>query len=291
MSNEFTWLVGIDLGPRSGGALQFARMLRQRIHAHVVGVYVAELWQFGVASGEGTAWTPGMRAGAEQWLAARNTGTPDAAIDAARILEAVDAESGLTEAASGAAGVVVGRRPAHPAPWSRLGRVARRLLRRLPAPVIVVPPELAADEFAGPVLLATDLSDRSVPAAELATKFARALGRPLSCVHVGQPRWGESHRLLEPRKDELRATYREAVEQATRVWASKHCPEAAPVFEYGDPVERLVALVEHMHPSLLVVGSGRPGMVERIFTGSTASAVAALAPCAVAVVPPDAKQV
>lgn len=41
------------------GALQFARLLRQRLHAPVVGVYISETWQFGVVP-EGTAWTPRM---------------------------------------------------------------------------------------------------------------------------------------------------------------------------------------------------------------------------------------
>lgn len=114
--------------------------------------------------------------------------------------------------------------------------------------------------------------------------FARKLGRSLVCVHVGQPRWDGSYGLLEPRRDELRATYRGATERAAREWANQHCPDAALTYEYGDPVERLTALAEHRHPSLLVLGSGRPGMIERIFTGSTASIVAAVV-CRVALSP------
>lgn len=288
MSSELHWLLGLDLGASSCGAFQFARVLRRRLHTRVVGVYVCELWRLGMAPGEDATLTLTLRAEVGRWLATLDAGAPDAAVDATRLLDAVDAESGLTEAAHGTAGVVIGRHLAHPAPLVRLGRVARRLLRRLPAPVIVVPPELAADEFAGPVLLATDLSDRSAAAARFAAAFARGLGLPLTCVHVGQPRRDGTHGLLEPRREEFDETYREASERATRAWASEHCPDAALVFEYGDPVDRLSALAEHMHASLLVVGSGRLGMVERIFTGSTASAVAALAPCAVAVVPPGA---
>lgn len=283
-SSERHWLLGLDLGPRSCGALQLARVLRQRLHARVVGVYVCELGMLGLAPGEDAALTLALRAEVERWLATLDAGATDAAVDATRLLDAVDAEDGLTEAAHGAAGVLIGRHLAHPAPLVRLGRVARRLLRLLPAPVIVVPPELAADEFAGPVLLASDLSDHSAAAARFAAAFARGLGRPLTCMHVGQPRWDGSHGLFEP-------THRGATERATRAWASKHCPDAALVVEYGDPVERLSALAEHLHASLLVAGSGRPGVVERIFTGSTASAVAALAPCAVAVVATEQRPV
>lgn len=285
MTREPPWLLGLDLGPRCSGALQFARLLRERLHVRVVGVFVSEMWPLALPPGEGTALALSLRDEAGSSLATMPTADPGAAVDTTRIIDAVDAETGLSAAAREAAGVVLGRRVASTGAWTRLGRVARRLLRRLPAPVIIVPPELANDEFAGPVMLATDITDFSAAAARFAVAFARELGRPLVCVHVGQPRWDGSYGLLEPRRDELRATYREATERATRDWATRHCPDAELTHEYGDPVERLVALAEHVRPSLLVLGTGRPGMVERIFTGSTASTVAAAAPCAVAVVP------
>lgn len=288
MTRETPWILGLDLGARCSGALQFAQMLRARLHARVVGVFISETWQFALPPGEGAGLALSLRNEAGRWLAGLNAGTAGAAVDEAKIVDDVDAESGLAAAAHGAAGVVIGRRVVTPDTWARLGRVARRLLRRLPAPVIVVPPELALDEFTGPVLLATDLTHRSAAAARFAAELAAGLGRPLFCVHVGQPRWDGSYGLLEPRRDELRATYREATERATREWAARHCPGAELVFEYGDPVDRLAALAEHMRPSLLVVGSGRPDMVERFFVGSTASTLAAVARSAVAVVPPDA---
>lgn len=286
MTPEIPWLLGLDLGPNCGGARRFARLLREQLRMPVVGVYVQETWPLAVPPGEGAALTLSLRSAAERWLAELNAGAPGAAVDATRILDDVDAEAGLAAAAREACGVVVGRRAAAPGAWARLGRVARRLLRRLPAPVIVVPPELATDEFAGPILLATDLSDRSAAAARLATMFAATLERPLVCVHVGQPGW-DRHGLLAPRRAELDATCREATERSTRVWAAKHCPDAALMHEYGDSVERLVALAGHLRPALLVLGSGRPGLSERIFMGSTASSVAAVARSAVAVVPPD----
>jgi len=287
MTPETPWLLGLDLGPRCSGARQFARLLREQLHMRVVGVFVSEMWQYALPPGEVTTVALSLRDEAERLLVSLNAGKPGAAVDATQIVDDIDAETGLTKAAREAAGVVIGRRVTTPNAWARLGRVARRLLRRLPAPVIVVPPELASDEFTGPVMLATDLSERSAAAARFAVAFARKLGRPLACVHVGQPRWDGSYGLLEPRRDELRATYREATERATREWATRHCPDATLTYEYGDPVERLTALARHTRPSLLVLGSGRLGMVDRIFTGSTASSVAAIAPCAVAVVPPD----
>lgn len=287
MTREHPWLLGIDLGPRSGGALRFARLLRERLHARVVGVFVCEAWLLGVPPGEDATLRESLRSDAVRGLAGLDPGAPGSAVDATRIVDEIDAETGLTTAGQDAAGIVVGRRVASPNTWSRLGRVARRLLRRLPAPVIVVPPELAADDFAGPVLLATDLSDRSVAAARFAAALARRLARPLLCAHVGQPRWDETNAAAEPRWAELRRRYREETERVTRAWAREHCPDAELALEYGDPFDRLPALAQRLRPSLMVLGSGRPGMVERFFAGSTASVVAAIAPCAVAVVPPE----
>lgn len=288
MTPDKPWILGLDLGPRCSGALRFARLLRERLRVRVVGTFVSESWQLGLPPGDGGALALAMRDEAGRWLAGLHAGAADAAVDDTRIVDEVDAEAGLAAAAREAAGVVIGRRVTTPDGWSRLGRVARRLLRRLPAPVIVVPPELALDDFGGPILLATDRGDRSAGAARFAVALAAGLGRPLICAHVGEPLWEQPYGALAPWRDELRATYREATERSAREWVARHCPGAELLIEYGDAVDRLVALSELRRPSLLVVGSGRPRIVERIFVGSTASAVAAAAACAVAVVPPDA---
>jgi nucleotide-binding universal stress UspA family protein len=285
MTTEQAWLLGLELSPRSGGALQFGRWLRGTLGARVVGVYVSELWLAGLPPDDGAVFLLTARTEAERWLDGLEAGTPRSPVDATNIVDAVDAETGLARAAHGAPGLVVGRRVAGDGALVRLGRVTRRLLRGAPAPVIVVPPELAVDEFRGPVVLASDFTDASVAAARFAASFARRLGRPLVCVHVGQPRWEESFAQEEPRWEELRRAYRESVMKAAHVWASAHCPGDALVIEYGDPQERLAAVAARLQACLLVVGSRRPGLLERFFAGSTSSAVAATASCAVAVVP------
>lgn len=288
MTTEPRWLIGLELSPRCGGALQFARFLRRTIHARVGGVYVQELWLTGVPPGEAAAYAFRLRAEAEKWLDTLAAGAPEAAVDATEILDQIDAETGLASIGRGAAGILVGRRVASERGWSHLGRVARRLLRSLPAPVIVVPPELASDAFAGPVVFASDLTAASVGAARFATALARALDRRLVCVHMGEPRWSESFDYTKTRWQELRRQYREATDQAALAWVTEHCAGAELVIEYGTPVDQLPAVAARLEACLLVVGSKRLGLVERIFTGSTASAVAATATCAVAVVPPDA---
>lgn len=288
MSNESPWILGLDLGPRSAGALRFARLLRQRLDARVVGVFVCEQRLLGAPPVADATLMVSLRADAARWFATLEVGAPDEAVDATRIDDASDAETGLTAAGHGSAGVIVGRHFASPGDPVRLGRVTRRLLRRLPAPVIVVPPELAEDEFDGPVLLATDLTERSAAAARFAVALAGRLGRRLVCVHVGQSRWDETFRPIELRVDELRRSYQDATDRSMRAWAAEHCPGAELKLEYGDPVDCLPAFATRQSAGLLVVGSGRPGLIERLFAGSTASTLAAVAPCAVAVVPMDA---
>jgi len=285
MTTEQPWLLGLDLSPRSGGALQFARWLRATLCARVHGVHISELWITGLVPNEGAAYMFTLRTEAERWLATLDAGAAGSPVDEARIVDDVNAEGGLGTAAMGAPGIIVGRRVAGEGAWIRLGRVTRRLLRSSPAPVVVVPPELATGAFPGPVVLASEIGEDSVAAARFAVTLAQQLGRSLVCVHVGQPRWDEPPAADEPRWEQLRRKYRDAVQRKAREWAQVHCPGAELVVEYGDPQERLTATAAHLGACLLVVGTHRPGLLERFLVGSTSSALAATAGCAVAVVP------
>jgi nucleotide-binding universal stress UspA family protein len=71
-------------------------------------------------------------------------------------------------------------------------------------------------------------------------------------------------------------------------WLDRHglTSDARRIALCGSPVELLLELAEQERPSLLVLGSRRLTTTERLFTTSTASTVAAYAPCPVAVVPP-----
>lgn len=285
MTKQPHWLLGLELSPRCGGALQFARFLRRKIHARIGGVFVQEQRLMAVAPGE-AAHASRLRAEAEAWLGTLAAGSPEAAVDATEILDQGDAETALASLGRSSAGIIVGRRAAGERTWSRLGRVARRLLRVLPAPVIVVPPELAVDEFAGPVVFASDLTPASDGAARFAASMARALDRRLVCVHIGDPRWIDGYGSA-PQWTQLHRDYCETTTRQAREWLGDTCQHAELVFEYGPPAELLPAVARQLGACLLVLGSNRFGLVERIFTGSMASAVAAVATCAVAVVPPD----
>ncbi len=84
-----------------------------------------------------------------------------------------------------------------------------------------------------------------------------------------------------------RDTYRAEIAEATERWAVTHRIDHLPRHIcHGDPVLELAELAEVRDAALVVVGSRRLGMPARIFLSSTASALAGLAACPVAVVPP-----
>ena len=76
MKNERPWLLGLELSPRSSGALQFARWLRGTLNARVLGVYVHELWLSSLPPGEGAAFTIALRNETVRWMADLGPGEP-----------------------------------------------------------------------------------------------------------------------------------------------------------------------------------------------------------------------
>lgn len=280
MSKANTWIVGLDLRDRSRGALAFAGWLGAPDEP-VVGAYVLEAWS-----------RPYIRDSVEADLAeavartVRELGcrAPDRLVAE----EAESAEAGLTRLADGAAGLLLGRAASDPRrALLRLGPIARKLLRELPSPVIVVPPSLLRPAD-GPILLATDLG----PATAQAVAFARALaerrGRPLELVHVGEDYYDDRDDVdHHPAWLQARDNYRAEVAQAAEQWAVAHGLGDLPRHvRHGDPVLEIAELAEARDAVMVVVGSRRLGAAARLFLSSTASALAGLAPCPVAVVPP-----
>jgi nucleotide-binding universal stress UspA family protein len=204
-----------------------------------------------------------------------------------RTVLAATPEEGLAEAATtiGIDGLVVGRlaRSDSASPW-RLGSVARRLLRRLPAPVMVVPPDLVL-VGKGPVVLATDLHEDSEAAGRVALRLARELGRELLVAHVDLALVASTSEIgfgvampipMKPR----------TLEDVER-WCGQHqLRSASSTLLEGDVVDRLLHCARRVHAPLLVCGSRQLGLGERIFSSSVASELAARSEAAVLVVPP-----
>jgi nucleotide-binding universal stress UspA family protein len=290
------WIVGLDLRPSSQGAIRFAAWLAGQSRAEdgeeLVGIHVLEDEHLRLVLryhhlDEVIA---GARASAEAALAAEGAAPR---IRELQVVRGLRAEEALEEARAshGADALIVGRhagRESHAI--VRLGRVARRLLRTLASPVVVVPPDLGADEIGeGPVIALTGLGDDSLAAFRFAQRMARRLGRELGLAHAvplpeefGAPYLPQQSlgRLLEENQQEGRLALAE--------WMKTHGLRAdATTVLQGEAVERAVEHARAEGSPLVVTGSRHLSAVERVLVASTGSALAAAAPFAVAVVPPE----
>ena len=171
---------------------------------------------------------------------------------------------------------------------SRLGRVARRLLRALPAPVIVAPPELRVrDIAAGPLLIATDLKPHSVPALHFAQALAKSVGRPIRVLHVA-PEHSELAPAFVPVTLEpgVRAAYEQSARNAVARWgAAAGLSDDDIDLEFGRPEACILSAAKRIGAPIIVCGSRRSTATERIFHPSLGARLAAIAGCAVAIVP------
>lgn len=217
------------------------------------------------------------------------------------LIEDDEIARGLSEAAGRLRldGLIIGRRAKRDEdPIVRLGEVTRRVLRRLPTPVIVVPPDYGQPQTEnpgggadrglgeGPIILATDLSDHAAPAARFAQELAARLDRELLLAHGTQAfHWGVSY-IPAATMDQLQAQARKAAAHKLEAWAAALGIRDARTHVFmGDPAKHLLQLAYAEDAAMLVTGSRMLGPVERLFLASVSSEVAAAASCPVAVVP------
>jgi nucleotide-binding universal stress UspA family protein len=190
-----------------------------------------------------------------------------------------------------AEGLIVGRQaPREGLHLFRLGKVARRLLRRLDGPVLVVPPDWEAEAAStdGPIMCATNLGDGSAPAAHFAAELAHWLERPLVLVHtvpVAED-YGANYIPLESR-EKIAAECQAEGERELAAWiGDQGIDGATAVVRQGHTTEQLLVAAREHKASIFVTGSRRLSTMERLLLTSVGSELAATAPCPVAVVPP-----
>lgn len=181
--------------------------------------------------------------------------------------------------------VVVGSRGRTGLPQLVLGSVAERVVRYAHCPVLVVRPPSERQC----VLVATDLSDPSLPAVAAGVAEARRLGCRLVVSHaldLSEPAWAAAlgglfgtTTVLPPREvqrdvhDALGATLRQAIEQLGATGDVQ-------VLD-GPPATAVVRFAEQVGASLLVIGThGRTGLA-RIALGSVADRIIRTADCSV----------
>lgn len=285
------WLVGLDLRPYSRGAIDYASWLRTHgEHQRLTGLHVIERGR-APSSGifDGDALMSSARFQAERVLEEAGVRSD---FDDIGVEFGDTAEGHLQTALLGrdADGLIVGRRAAtDKTPLVRLGRVARRLLRYLPVPTIVTPPDLDAESLGdGPVIALTDLQADAVAGVHFAQKVAQSVRRPLVLAYtvslldhlvVYMP--SESYKVLE---DDV---VQSAAQELSK-WCDKYgFGDHEQVVSKGRVVDEARKLAEDRNACLLVCGSRGFSAVERVFIPSVGSELAAASRIPVAVVPAD----
>ncbi len=289
------WWVGMDLSDRGQGALGYASWLSRTLSSgeeadRFSGVHVleeAELQPLLRYHHLGELEKNAQNA-ADKVIAKIDEGL---SLSERRIVCGRTAERVLADLAKGEGvrGLIIGRQAKRGEKRIvRLGRVARRLLRSLTAPTIVVPPDLRpAGVGSGPVLLAASIESDATEAATFARQIAQDLGRPLTVVHVVPGADYLAGEMVPAGvTGELFRELRENHERRLGIWMRTHGLSDVPqqVVE-GSVVDRLAELAKAEDSPLIVCGSRGLGLGLRLFTSSVASDLAAACDVAVAVVP------
>ncbi len=172
----------------------------------------------------------------------------------------------------------------------RLGRVARRTLRQLHSPMVVVPTDwTVAEAGVGPVMVAVDATEASLAALDFGEALAGAVGRPLLAVQALQGPGGLGWATL-PDADYVALRERHRREEAAKLvsYLADHGRASISVrSEVGATVPTLLDVADEVHAAIIVCGSRRLTRTERLFTASVGGELASFAAVPVAVVPPD----
>lgn len=287
------WLVGMDLTDRGQGALGYARWLAGVLPAgrdRFTGVHVLEENELRQLLRYHHLEEVEQQAAAAAARVATQAGA-DAVLSERRVVVGTTAEHTLEGLAHqpGVRALVIGRQARRGEKRVvRLGRVARRLLRTLPAPVVVVPPDLQpSDVGEGPVLFAASTDDDATAAAELAKQLAADLGRPLSVVHVVP---GDDYLAAEMVPAGVAGDFfhelRQDHERNLVAWMRAHGLGGVPhLVSEGSVVDRLAEVAREERSPLVVVGSRGLGLGMRLFSSSVATDLAAASEVPVVVVP------
>jgi nucleotide-binding universal stress UspA family protein len=289
-----TWAIGVHLAPNHLGPLRFAAsLISANSKDDAIGIHVmpdSKLMPPLVTPQDIREVREQLMVDLEQMLAKEGLPSERTRVE---LVEDEAIDRGLAERVTrqNASGLIVGRRAKRDEdPLVRLGEVTRRLLRRLPVPLIVVPPDFGENGDRGfgdgPIVVGIDLTDHCTPAALFASVLAERLDRPLLLAHGTQAfHWGASY-VPTATLHRLQAEARDTAANALREWAAPlGLHDARHLVFMGDAAKHLLQIAADEDAAMLVTGSRMLGPIERLFLASVSSEVAAGASCPVAVVP------
>jgi nucleotide-binding universal stress UspA family protein len=292
------WLVGFDPPLTSRGVVHFGRWL----HTRTEGRHVLHAVHVDTSAATGLNDDPG--AGPHLEDSERRV---QRFLEEERVADAfdrVEAVHGVPEKVLQALaqerdydGLLLGRAArSDEFPLLALGRVPRRLLRWLELPTIVVPRDLGEQAFGcGPIVVGVTPSPESLEAVDFALLLGEELALPVVLVHVvplARPLQVEGVLRLEPHDPTMAASDIAPPEDtaphevAIREWVAEHELDALELeLRVGlVPVEVMKAARERT-ATMIVCGSRRLSLLERLFSSSVGSELAAQADRPVAVVP------
>lgn len=309
------WLVGFDPTPSSVGVVRFAAWLHARTgggHA-LHGIHVDPRAAAGLDGSPGDG--PDLDASqrwARAFLEEQRVASAFAHVETVhgapdKVLQALARERDYD-------GLLLGRAaPIEGSSIVSLGRVPRRLLRALELPTAVVPPDAygpldpidagagptgAATELApGPILVGVAPTPESLEAAAFAVTLGEALALPVVLAHAvppSRPVATAGVLSLEPRDPTMRSSDivppedTSAAAAAIEAWAARHGFDGLPLeLRVGHAPVALVELARERNATLVVCGSRRLSLIDRLFSSSVGSELAAHADRPVVVVPSD----
>lgn len=264
------WIVGIDLRAERMGVLKFAAWWRRAGRGEkLIGVHVVENDEE-PHDGEVV-----RRAEAALADAVRQLGFEDD-FEELLVVEGRRVEDALQEMCVQKAtqGLIVGRRVGRDERrLVRIGAVTRRILRALPAPVIVVPPDLEPEVLgAGPVVLGVLATQHlSLVTYEFAQRAAEQLGRELVVVASAPPLRNATAYLTPALIQQRQQVKLEQTRQQLSAWMAANELKARLVVASGPPLEHILGHAEALGAPLVIAGRNKSGVMQRYLGGATST--------------------
>jgi nucleotide-binding universal stress UspA family protein len=186
--------------------------------------------------------------------------------------------------------LVIGKRNEPGEDGRRLGSIATKLLRKCPGPVWVVPPIPGVDP--GPILAATALDAVGADALRVGAWLARQREVALHVVHAYQMPFELIHEAARVPQAEHRQHLEQLRDKARgAVQAQLEGVEPPPTVELHvgctSPERGILAAIELVRPSLLVMGTVSKGGIAGLLIGHTAERLLPRLDCSILTVKPD----
>ena len=143
----------------------------------------------------------------------------------------------------------------------------------------------------GALLVATDMSNVSIPAAVYAAELAQRINAPIVLLHVVSPKT-IADSVAEGRYADI---YLSDVRGSLRWWFTRVVPAAArtgvtvmSMATVGQPEHEILTVAQAVNPRMIVMGTHARAGLARAVLGSVAEGVLRHAPCPVLAIPPAA---